>query len=58
MATKASIGQPISRLEGFEKVTGSAKFAGEYQVPDLLYGYVLNSTVTKGKITAIYTEQA
>ena len=58
MTTKATIGQPISRLEGFEKVTGTAKFAGEYQVPDLLYGYVINSAVTKGKITAIYTEQA
>jgi xanthine dehydrogenase YagR molybdenum-binding subunit len=58
MAAKASIGQPISRLEGYQKVTGSAKFAGEYHVPDLLYGYVINSTITKGKITAFYTEQA
>jgi xanthine dehydrogenase YagR molybdenum-binding subunit len=58
MATKASIGQPISRLEGFQKVTGSAKYAGEYQVPDLLYGYVINSTITKGKIKTIFTEQA
>jgi xanthine dehydrogenase YagR molybdenum-binding subunit len=58
MATKASIGQPISRLEGYQKVTGAAKFSGEYNVPDLLYGYVINSTFTKGKITAINTAQA
>jgi len=53
MLTPKSVGQPISRLEGREKVTGTAKYAGEYNVPDLLYGYVVNSTVTKGKITAI-----
>ncbi|RZM29950.1 MAG: xanthine dehydrogenase family protein molybdopterin-binding subunit [Pedobacter sp.] len=52
MSTKPAIGQPLSRLEGFEKVTGAAKYAGEYNVPDLLYGYVINSTITKGEITS------
>ena len=56
--TKPSIGQPINRLEGNLKVTGAAKYAGEYHVPDLLYGYILNSTITKGKITRINTERA
>jgi xanthine dehydrogenase YagR molybdenum-binding subunit len=50
------IGKPISRLEGYEKVTGAAKYSGEYNVPDLLYGYVVNSTITKGKIVKIHTE--
>jgi xanthine dehydrogenase YagR molybdenum-binding subunit len=58
MTKLPSIGQPVSRLEGREKVTGSAKYAGEYNVPDLLYGYVINSTITKGKITAIDTSTA
>lgn len=48
-----SVGQAISRLEGREKVTGSAKYAAEYQVPDLLYAYIVNSTITKGKIRHI-----
>lgn len=51
-----SVGKPISRLEGHLKVTGSAKYAGEYDAPDLLYGYVVNSTITKGKIKSIDTE--
>ncbi|TRW27208.1 xanthine dehydrogenase family protein molybdopterin-binding subunit [Flavobacterium zepuense] len=55
MTKLPSIGQPVSRLEGRQKVTGSAKYAGEYNVSDLLYGYVVNSTITKGKITAIDT---
>ncbi|KGO85536.1 aldehyde oxidase [Flavobacterium rivuli WB 3.3-2 = DSM 21788] len=58
MTKLPSIGQPVSRLEGREKVTGSAKYAGEYNVPDLLYGYVINSTITKGKIRSINTAAA
>lgn len=48
-----TVGQPISRLEGALKVTGAAKYAGEYDAKDLLYGYVVNSTITKGKILHI-----
>ncbi len=58
MAIKPSVGQPLSRLEGRQKVTGTAKYAAEYNVPDLLYGYVVSSTITKGKITAIDTDAA
>lgn len=58
MTKITSIGKPISRLEGQLKVTGSAKYAGEYDAPDLLYGYVVNSTITKGRITIIDTDDA
>lgn len=58
MTTQPSIGQPVSRLEGHAKVTGSAKYSGEYNVPGLLYGYVVNSSITKGKIKNIHTEAA
>lgn len=58
MSTQPSIGQPVSRLEGYLKVTGGAKFSGEYNVQGLLYGYVVNSTITKGKITSIDTTAA
>ncbi|KQS91808.1 xanthine dehydrogenase family protein molybdopterin-binding subunit [Chryseobacterium sp. Leaf394] len=57
MENTPSVGKPISRLEGHLKVTGSAKYAGEYQADDLLYGYVVNSTVTKGKIKSIDTSE-
>lgn len=58
MSTQPSVGKSISRLEGKLKVTGAAKYAGEYNVPDLLYGYVVNSTITKGKIIRIDTGTA
>ncbi|EDM38939.1 hydroxylase large subunit [Pedobacter sp. BAL39] len=52
------VGQAISRLEGYEKVTGAARYSGEFNVKDLLYGYVINSTITKGKIISIDTSKA
>lgn len=52
------VGKPVARLEGKLKVTGAAKYAAEYDVPDLLYGYVVTSTVTKGKIVRMDTSAA
>ncbi len=48
-----SIGRPVSRIEGPLKVTGKARYAGEYQVPGLLHGYVINSSISRGAITSI-----
>jgi xanthine dehydrogenase YagR molybdenum-binding subunit len=52
------IGQPQSRVDGKLKVTGAAKYAAEYNVPDLLYGVVVSGAVAKGRITKIETETA
>jgi len=57
MENTPSIGKPVSRLEGHLKVTGGAKYAGEYEADDLLYGYVVNSNITKGKIKSIDTSE-
>ncbi|WP_066438167.1 xanthine dehydrogenase family protein molybdopterin-binding subunit [Chryseobacterium sp. CCH4-E10] len=57
MKNTPSVGQSISRLEGHLKVTGKAKYAAEYDAPDLLYGYIVNSTITKGKIKTIDTSE-
>lgn len=50
MKTQEQIGKPVSRLEGHLKVTGAAKYSDEYEVPELLFGYIVNSSITKGKI--------
>jgi xanthine dehydrogenase YagR molybdenum-binding subunit len=47
------VGKPISRPDGPAKVSGSAKYAAEFNVPNLWYGYVVSSPITKGKITKI-----
>jgi len=58
MSTQPSVGKPVSRLEGKLKVTGAAKYSAEYTAGDLLYGYAINSTITKGKIKSIDTSAA
>jgi xanthine dehydrogenase YagR molybdenum-binding subunit len=51
--TTAYIGQPISRIDGPAKVTGGAKYAFEYSVPSVAYGFVVSSSIARGKITRI-----
>src|SRR5437870_13000495 len=51
--TTTFIGQPRSRVDGRAKVTGSAKYAGEYNAPNLAYGVVVSSAIAKGKIKRI-----
>src|SRR5262245_10596195 len=53
VVTTAYIGQSIGRLDGRAKVTGSAKYAFEHHVPDLAYGFVVSSSVAKGKVQRI-----
>ncbi len=48
-------GKALNRVDGHAKVTGDAKYAAEFNVPDLLYGYIINSTITKGEIKSINT---
>ncbi|HJX26372.1 MAG TPA: xanthine dehydrogenase family protein molybdopterin-binding subunit, partial [Thermoanaerobaculia bacterium] len=52
------IGKEMSRVDGVAKVTGKAKYAAEFQVSNLAYGFIVLSTVTKGTITAIDTREA
>ena len=52
------IGTAVPRVDGKAKVTGAAKYAGEFNVPGLAHGAVVTSTVAKGKITAIDTSAA
>jgi xanthine dehydrogenase YagR molybdenum-binding subunit len=56
--TTAFIGQPISRVDGRQKVTGGAKYAAEFHVPGLAHAAIVRSTVAKGRITAIDTAAA
>jgi xanthine dehydrogenase YagR molybdenum-binding subunit len=47
------IGTSTSRVDGFAKVTGAAKYAAEFNVPSLAYGSVVTSTIAKGRIVRI-----
>jgi xanthine dehydrogenase YagR molybdenum-binding subunit len=52
------IGKEMSRVDGIAKVTGKAKYAAEFQVPNIAYGFLVTSTVGKGAIKSIDTAEA
>src|SRR3712207_8479548 len=52
------IGREMSRVDGVAKVTGKAKYAAEFQVPNLAYGFIVLGTVAKGTIKSIDTREA
>ena len=55
---KIVLGEPLSRVDGRLKVTGGAKYSGEYKLPGMTYGVLVPSTITSGTITAIDTRAA
>ena len=52
------IGTATSRVDGFAKVTGAAKYAAEFNVPGLAHASIVCSTITKGRIARIDTSAA
>ena len=47
------LGKPTSRVDGPAKVTGEAKYAAEFAVPNLAYGYIVSSGAARGTIKSI-----
>jgi xanthine dehydrogenase YagR molybdenum-binding subunit len=52
------IGTPASRVDGRAKVTGTAKYAAEFNVPGLAHCSVVSSTIAKGRIVRIDASEA
>jgi xanthine dehydrogenase YagR molybdenum-binding subunit len=52
------IGSATSRVDGRAKVTGEARYAGEFNVPGFIHGYVVESTIPAGRIVRIDTSGA
>jgi len=57
-ATQRIVGKPLSRVDGRLKVSGQARYAGEFMPGSVLYGSVVNSSVAKGRILEIHTDEA
>src|SRR5437870_12202438 len=56
--TTTFIGQPISRVDGRQKVTGAARYAAEFDVRGVAHGAIVRSTVAKGRIASIESAAA
>src|ERR1700722_11233312 len=58
-AGQGVVGKPLDRVDGRLKVTGGAKYAFEVmQAPQAAYGFVVESSIGKGRIVSIDTSAA
>ena len=53
MAAKPIVGNPTPRVEGAEKVTGQAVYAVDVTLPGMLWGKVLRSPLSYGRIKRV-----
>ena len=54
----AYVGTPTSRIDGRAKVTGVAKYAGEFAADRLLHGFIVEATIPRGRIARLDTSDA
>src|SRR3954468_24689711 len=54
----ALTGTGVLRVDGALKVLGQARYAAEYDAPDLLHGAVVASSIAKGRIVGFSLEAA
>ncbi|MEU4421081.1 xanthine dehydrogenase family protein molybdopterin-binding subunit [Actinoplanes sp. NPDC024001] len=54
--TRSALGAPLARLEGPQKVTGAARYAAEYPQDDVAYGWIVQSPVPRGRLTAVLAD--
>lgn len=54
-ALRAAVGTARTRVEGRDKVTGAARYAGEIPFADLAHGWLVLSTATRARIVTIDT---
>ena len=58
MAERSPLGGSVNRVDGRLKVTGSAKYAADYEVDGVCHGYLVLSTVGRGTIETMDTSAA
>jgi len=55
---RRAIGMPLDRVDGRQKVTGSATYAYEYQVERGTYAFPVQSTIARGRVVEMDTSAA
>ncbi|MFG2360365.1 xanthine dehydrogenase family protein molybdopterin-binding subunit [Streptomyces mirabilis] len=58
MAPAPAVGQPVDRVDGPAKVTGSARYSAEITVPGTTYAAIVGARTARGRITRIDTSEA
>ena len=53
-----AVGQPIKRVDGVAKVTGRSRYAGDVDLPDMIFGRCLRSPYPSARIVSIDVKRA
>ncbi|MET9963717.1 xanthine dehydrogenase family protein molybdopterin-binding subunit [Streptomyces sp. NPDC006326] len=53
-----ALGAPLVRRDGWEKVTGTARYAAEHTPPGCLYARPVPAAIARGRVTAVDTSAA
>ena len=56
--TFSVVGQRVNRVEGYEKVTGEARYVADIVLPGMLFGKILRSPYAHAKILRLDTSKA
>jgi len=57
-AAAPSVGTPLNRVDGRLKVTGEAKYAAEFALPNVAHAVIVTSTIAKGRVRRVDTAAA
>ncbi|HEY2497109.1 MAG TPA: xanthine dehydrogenase family protein molybdopterin-binding subunit [Candidatus Angelobacter sp.] len=52
------IGAPLTRVDGRAKVTGTAKYTAEFEIPQVAYAVMVTSTIASGQVSGMDTAAA
>ncbi|MEI5527122.1 xanthine dehydrogenase family protein molybdopterin-binding subunit [Streptomyces brasiliscabiei] len=55
---QAAVGAPLSRVDGRLKVTGQAKYAAEHDIDGVVHAVIVDSSISRGRITGMDTSDA
>jgi len=57
-AAAPSVGAPLNRVDGRLKVTGGARYAAEFAVPNVAHAVIVTSTIARGRVRRMDTAAA
>ena len=52
------VGQPIKRIDAYEKVTGKARYVGDMKLPGMLYAKIFRSSKAHAIVKSVNIEKA
>ena len=53
-----TVGQPVPRIDAYDKVTGRAAYVGDLEIPGMVHGMILRSPWPHARVLSIDASEA